>query len=175
MTCRCKYQFCYVCGKPWNSKHYGDHDENGELIVIVNGAGVAVQDDDDCPCCGDDCCECECCCCEGNCCDCECDNDCECCACCDDCCLGIVFKCLFKMVLMLLFILSMVLVFICRDMLVFFFLVFASLLSGMFAFSIETLCDQEGALFILGVIFFPITMVIGIVRGFQEIFCDTVP
>lgn len=50
-----------------------------------------------------------------------------------------------------------------------------SILAGMFAFSIEIIGEQEGLLCLLAVLFFPVTMVMGIGRGFSEIFCDVVP
>lgn len=40
MTCRCGYQFCYVCGDRWSPHHYFRHDENG--IPIVGAARVVV-------------------------------------------------------------------------------------------------------------------------------------
>ena len=34
ITCRCKYQFCYVCGAKWSVEHYGNHDANGRLLGV---------------------------------------------------------------------------------------------------------------------------------------------
>jgi hypothetical protein len=31
ITCRCGYQFCYVCGEPWSMIHFEPHDENGRV------------------------------------------------------------------------------------------------------------------------------------------------
>ena len=50
-----------------------------------------------------------------------------------------------------------------------------SILAGIFAFSFEIIGEQEGWLFFLAVLFLPVTMVMGIGRGFSEIFCDVVP
>ena len=33
MTCKCGYQFCYVCGDKWASIHYNNHDANGRPVV----------------------------------------------------------------------------------------------------------------------------------------------
>ena len=65
MTCRCKYEFCYVCGAPWTVEHYGNHDENGRLQAVPDpgarrnynyGGGGGDDCFENC-----DCCECDCC------------------------------------------------------------------------------------------------------------------
>lgn len=40
MTCRCGYQFCYVCSAVWDPAHYGNHDENGNLIAAAAAQGA---------------------------------------------------------------------------------------------------------------------------------------
>ena len=56
MTCICGYQFCYVCGKDWTPPHYGDHDENGELIRREEQTERRRNDDfADCECDCDNC------------------------------------------------------------------------------------------------------------------------
>ena len=67
----------------------------------------------------------------------------------------------------------MILVFIVRDLMVMLSLFFVSLLAGMFGFSCQTVCDLEGVLCILGVIFFPVFIIVGIGMAFKEIFCET--
>jgi hypothetical protein len=148
MTCRCSNQFCYVCGASWNNMHHGEHDENGELIVVVRNEDAAVVAEEDC---------------------CE-----ECCRSCDQCCLGIALKWVFKLFLLLLLFLIMMLLFMCRDVIVIILMFVISIVGGLFGFSFEILCEQEGVFFILGIIFFPAVMVIGIVRAFREVFCETV-
>ncbi len=57
MTCRCGNQFCYVCGADWAPAHYGNHDENGNLVVVDAGnANVNAYVDYNEPCCDCQCC-----------------------------------------------------------------------------------------------------------------------
>ncbi len=49
------------------------------------------------------------------------------------------------------------------------------IIAGIFGFSFEVLSNLEGPLCVLGVLFFPIVMMIGIVVAFREIFCDVIP
>lgn len=47
--------------------------------------------------------------------------------------------------------------------------------AGLFGFSFEMLSELEGCTCLLGVIFFPVLMILGIGMAFKEIFCDVVP
>ena len=49
------------------------------------------------------------------------------------------------------------------------------IVAGLFGFSFEILSELEGIACILGVIFFPFLMIVGIGYAFKEIFCDVVP
>jgi hypothetical protein len=147
ITCRCGYQFCYVCGDKWSGIHYNAHDENGRPIGNADEAAVE---------------ECECC-------DCGCLDE-----CCGETCASII-KLPFKLFLLVLFIPMMGILWISRDLFVIVGLVIVSILAGLFGFSFELLSELEGFLCVLGVIFFPITMVVGVGVAFREVFCDVVP
>lgn len=72
----------------------------------------------------------------------------------------------------------MALLFVGKDLLVVVALALVSLFAGLFGFSFERLCeygDYDKTKFLLGIIFFPVLMFIGVVIGFKEIFCDTAP
>lgn len=49
------------------------------------------------------------------------------------------------------------------------------IIAGLFGFSFELISELEGGACVLGIIFFPIVMLIGIGVAFREIFCDVVP
>lgn len=50
-----------------------------------------------------------------------------------------------------------------------------SIISGMFCYSFSILKDLELKWCLLGILFFPVTMIAGIVVGFQNLFCSIVP
>jgi len=69
----------------------------------------------------------------------------------------------------------MLLIFVSRDLLVIAGVSIICVFAGMFGFSFELLSNLEGALCFFAVLFFPITMIIGVGVAFREIFCDVVP
>ena len=138
MTCRCKYQFCYVCGAPWTSAHYGNHDENGNLQAVPD-PGARNLNHECCECCDDGCecrvgcCNCDC---DDGCCTCDCDCDFECdCDCCEDNCFCSMLKGILKFFLFLLFIPGMLLLFIFKDLWVLLIMLIVTIFAGMFGFS----------------------------------------
>lgn len=69
----------------------------------------------------------------------------------------------------------MLMIFVSRD---FFVIVGVSLLcflAGTFGFSVELITNLDGLKRILAILFFPVTMLVGITIAFREIFCDIVP
>ena len=68
----------------------------------------------------------------------------------------------------------MVFVFVFRDVFVIVGMFFVSLFAGMCGYSCEVIGEQEDCMCCLAVLCFPITMIIGIGRAFQELFCDVV-
>jgi hypothetical protein len=100
------------------------------------------------------------------------------CTCCEENCggpLACIFKAPLKLFLFVFFLLLMVFIFCFRDLLVIIGMTIVCIFAGMFGFSFELLSDLEGATCVLGVIFFPVVMIIGIGYAFKEIFCDVVP
>jgi hypothetical protein len=69
----------------------------------------------------------------------------------------------------------MIIVFISRDLLVMTGVSLMCIFAGLFGFSFEMLSELEGYTCLLGVIFFPVLMILGIGVAFKEIFCDVVP
>lgn len=57
MTCRCSYQFCYVCGADWNPIHYNNHDENGVPIAPEGVNPPPAYNNNNDACCDCSCCE----------------------------------------------------------------------------------------------------------------------
>lgn len=66
--------------------------------------------------------------------------------------------------------LVMMLIFLLRDLTVILVVCIAGLIAGMFGFSFIALCGYTGVKFVLGVLFFPAMMVIGVVKGFEDYF-----
>lgn len=81
---------------------------------------------------------------------------------------------LLKVLLFTLFIPVMILLFMVRDLWVILCMLFVTLLAGMFGFSFEIISDLEGPLCLLAVLFFPVTMILGVGRAFGEVFCEPV-
>lgn len=50
-----------------------------------------------------------------------------------------------------------------------------TIFAGLFGFSFEILSELECPGLLLGIVFFPVVMIIGVGRAFQEIFLDVVP
>ena len=159
MTCRCGNQFCYVCGQPWNPAHYGNHDQNGQLIVVpVVDGGNAAAANNPAAAYNDDAC-----------CDCGCIDE-----CCGGCC-GCIIKAPIKLILVILFIFLMMIIFVSRDLLIIFGMLVVTIFAGMFGFSFEKLCELQGCSFALALTFFPVMMIYGIGVAFRQIFCDVIP
>ena len=93
---------------------------------------------------------------------------------CGETCAAII-KVPIKIVLFLLFILLMVIVGISRDLLIMVGMFIISVFAGLFGFSFELVAQSEGVIRCLAVLFFPVTMLVGVFVGFREVFCDTVP
>lgn len=89
--------------------------------------------------------------------------------------LASICKLPIKLFLFLLLIPLMAFIWVSRDLLVIIGMFVISILAGMFGFSFELLSEAEGAWCCLGVLFFPVTMIIGVGVGFREVFCDVVP
>lgn len=113
MTCRCGFQFCYVCGANWQQAHYGNHDENGNLIVqaAVGGMDAPVVAHQNEACCD--------------------------CGCCDEACgpLACIFKFPLKLLVFVLFFLVMIIIWIGRDLLVIGGMSLICIFAGLFGFS----------------------------------------
>jgi hypothetical protein len=75
-----------------------------------------------------------------------------------------------KFFIALFYSLVMMLIFILRDMTIILMIIIAGLITGMFGFSLILLCDYKGAKRMLGALFFPVMMVIGVVKGFEDYF-----
>jgi hypothetical protein len=43
MTCRCGYQFCYVCGADWSPPHYQNHDQNGVFVPPSSAPDINIH------------------------------------------------------------------------------------------------------------------------------------
>ena len=116
MTCRCKYQFCYVCGLDWNPAHYGPHDDKGNLIIVATNTNNNTGENQDC-----------------------CDNFCE--TCCGrllfGMCMGIVK--FFAILFGLMMVLSVLLL---RDIPTYFGIIVLTLVGGLFIYSIEHISEQ---------------------------------
>jgi hypothetical protein len=61
----------------------------------------------------------------------------------------------------------MLCIFVCRDLLVILGMLFVTILTGMFGFSCEVLSNLDGICCVLGVIFFPVCMLMGIGMAFR--------
>ena len=68
----------------------------------------------------------------------------------------------------------MVLLFMVRDLWVILIMLIATIFSGLFVFSCEVLGDCEGIFCLLGILFFPVLMIMGVGRAFGEVFCEPV-
>ena len=68
----------------------------------------------------------------------------------------------------------MALLFIVRDLWVIVVMFFAAFFAGMFGLSCEILSDLDGIVCLLGVLFFPVLMILGIGKAFGEFFCEPV-
>ena len=66
----------------------------------------------------------------------------------------------------------MALVFVVRDLWVILCMLFLTLFAGMFPFACEILGECEGLGAIIGILFFPVLMIMGIGRAFGEFFCE---
>ena len=63
-------------------------------------------------------------------------------------------------------------VFLVRDLLVIVGVLVITIFVGLFGFSFELVTKMDGCLALLLLIFFPITMIIGVGIAFKEIFCQ---
>jgi hypothetical protein len=152
ITCRCGYQFCYVCGAEWAPAHYGNHDENGQLLAVPNPGAQAViyvRQEEGC---------------------CQCLDD------CDDGCgpLVCILKAPIQLLLFIGLLIFMALIFLNRDIFVIGVMLVLTLLVGITGFTLEIISETEGLMCLLAVLFLPVTMVLGVIRAFQEFFCETV-
>jgi hypothetical protein len=144
ITCRCGYQFCYVCGAEWAPAHYGNHDENGQLLD-PGAQAVAYEEE-------------------------------RCCQCLDDCCgpLACVLKAPIQLLLFIGLLIFMALIFLNRDIFVIGVMLILALIAGITGFTLDITSEAEGLMCLLAVIFLPVTMVLGVIKAFQEVFCETV-
>lgn len=69
----------------------------------------------------------------------------------------------------------MLILFVSRDLLVFVGMFMVTIFAGLFGFSFEILSELECPMLLLGIVFFPVVMIIGVGRAFQEIFLDVIP
>ena len=155
MTCKCGYQFCYICGARWTQRHYGAHDEQGNLMPIN------PEDQDCCYCC-EECCET---CCGQDCCNCW--------GACHECpTLGYALMLPLKFFYFILLFSLTLLVFVSKDLVALIGVLIVSIFSGLFAYSCEILGELEDLLLCLGIIFFPFLMLAGVGRALSELFCE---
>lgn len=79
-----------------------------------------------------------------------------------------VIKAPLKLFLFVIFLMAMILLFIFRDMLLYILILSAVLILGLISYSIEVLCEQKGAMFVLAILFFvPVTMTAGVIKAFK--------
>lgn len=79
---------------------------------------------------------------------------------------GLVCKMPLKLLIALFYSLVMMIIFLIRDVMIILIVSIAGLIAGMFGFSFVVLCGYRGVKFVLGAVFFPAMMVIGVVKGF---------
>ena len=70
-----------------------------------------------------------------------------------------------RMFLLMIYYLAMVLIVLVKDLMVIIVIAFVSCVAGMTAFSCEIVSDSEGVLCILGILFFPVTMILGFMKA----------
>ena len=156
ITCRCGYQFCYVCGADWKAAHYGDHDENGNLIERRAAAAPAAVANNN-------------------------NNNyvppgrLDCCTNCAGECCGTVLKAIAKFFLFILWTVLCLVIFAVKDGAIFCGVFLMTLLTGMFVFSVELVSECEGFGRGVAILLFPLMMVAGIIVSFGEAFIDIFP
>lgn len=84
---------------------------------------------------------------------------------------ALIIKCPLKFLLLVLMFVFILMIWVGRDIMLIILTVIACIVAGLFCFSCELVSNLEGAWCVLAVIFFPITMLIGVKNAFAEIFC----
>jgi len=79
------------------------------------------------------------------------------------------------MFLILFFIPVMILLWLFRDFFVIIGISIAWIISGLFGFSFDIIAELEGGICFLAIVFFPLTMLAGVGKAFQDIFYDVIP
>jgi hypothetical protein len=72
-----------------------------------------------------------------------------------------------KLFFFVLFLMLVAMVFVCKEMFVIATMAVVSIFAGLFGFSFELLSELEGLMFVMGVLLFPVTMILGIGIGFK--------
>lgn len=181
MTCRCGYQFCYLCGVKWNHAHTCTNPDQEPMPREMM----------DCFCCEVEVCECNCedtcdACCDGDCCDCDCCYDCDlmerlgCEDCCDCDCwpenhgqcdwIGDACRVIFRFFVLILWIGVIFPCMIAFILTLAGFWIGVCFVTGFTMYTFEIISDAEGCLFVAAIVFFPITGFVGTFFAFRELF-----
>lgn len=124
MTCKCGYQFCYVCGEKWNTSHFAHHHETGvHILPYLNCRCLEER-------CGER--------------------------------AACVLKFPLKMLMVIILVISRIILFFVRDFWLVFGMLLTSCMAGSTGFAITRLCKLESVKFVLGIIFFPVMICLGI-------------
>jgi hypothetical protein len=79
-----------------------------------------------------------------------------------------------RVVLLMSFIPLMLLLFVVRDIPIILLIFIVTIVTGLFAFSVEIVINAEGAIRVLAIILFPAIMLAGVVIAFREVFAPLI-